>query len=122
MALELAQRWEMLHPGIQALEFAGGRVQLKLAFGEVLTSLKALECSADAVYLDGFSPAVNPEMWSGATLGAVTAHCNPGTRLATYTVAKSVRQRLKDLGFEVKKCPGLPPKRDRLEAVLLPSL
>jgi tRNA 5-methylaminomethyl-2-thiouridine biosynthesis bifunctional protein len=121
MALELAHKWESLTQGIQVFEFAGGRVQLTLAVGDVISMLSAVKCKADSVFLDGFSPAVNPEMWSPATLRAVAAHCKPGTRLTTYTIAKSVRMALGGLGFQVKKCPGLPPKRDRLEAVLLAS-
>jgi tRNA 5-methylaminomethyl-2-thiouridine biosynthesis bifunctional protein len=41
--------------------------------------LNAFECKADAVYLDGFSPALNPAMWSPATLDAVADRNNPGT-------------------------------------------
>jgi tRNA 5-methylaminomethyl-2-thiouridine biosynthesis bifunctional protein len=99
MAVELANKWEALNQGIQVFEFAGTRVQLTLAVGDVPSMLKAVDCKANAVYLDGFSPAVNLEMWSPATLGAVAAHCKPGTRLGTYTIAKSVRQALGELGF-----------------------
>jgi tRNA 5-methylaminomethyl-2-thiouridine biosynthesis bifunctional protein len=121
MALELADQWAKVTPGINVLNFSGGRVQMTLAVGDVLPMLRNFDCSVDAVYLDGFSPKLNPEMWSPSTLEAVASHCYGGTRLATYTIAKSVRQTLQALGFEVKKCPGLPPKRDRLEGVFLPS-
>ena len=96
-------------------------MQLTLAVGEVQTMLEGLACEADAVYLDGFSPAVNPDMWSHTTLQAVARHCRPGTTLATYTVAHSVREALEQLGFRVEKCQGLAPKRHRLEAVFLPT-
>jgi tRNA 5-methylaminomethyl-2-thiouridine biosynthesis bifunctional protein len=120
LAAQLAQVWHGLAPGIQHWSFAGGRVQLTLAVGEVQAMLQELKCQADAVYLDGFSPALNPQMWSAQTLHLVAQHCGPGTALATYTVARSVRERLRQLGFSVEKCPGLPPKRDRLQAVLRP--
>ena len=120
LAEQLAQVWRNLSPGIQKCDFAGGRVQLTLAVGEVQAVLQDLDCQADAVYLDGFSPALNPQMWSAQTLHLVAQHCRPGTTLATYTVASSVRERLRQLGFSVEKCPGLPPKRDRLQAVLRP--
>jgi tRNA 5-methylaminomethyl-2-thiouridine biosynthesis bifunctional protein len=120
LADQLAQVWRGLSPGIRRWDFADGRVQLTLAVGEVLATLQSLDCQADAVYLDGFSPAVNPEMWSAETLQLVAQHCRPGSTLATYTVAKSVCDRLRRLGFQVKKCPGLPPKRDRLQAVFWP--
>jgi tRNA 5-methylaminomethyl-2-thiouridine biosynthesis bifunctional protein len=85
--------------------------------GAVQTALEAVSCVADAVFLDGFSPAVNPEMWSRATLTAVALRVQPGSVLATYTVAREVRDSLALLGFSVTKLKGLPPKRDRLQAV-----
>jgi tRNA U34 5-methylaminomethyl-2-thiouridine-forming methyltransferase MnmC len=113
---ELARAWENLSPGIHTLDFAQGQVRLTLAVGEVTQMLPDLDCVADAVFLDGFSPQLNPQMWSTDTLQAVAQHCRVGTTLATYTVAKDVRMRLQALGFSVAKCPGLPPKRDRLQA------
>ena len=120
LAEQLAQVWHGLSPGVQQREFSGGRVQLTLAVGEVQAGLQEIKCLADAVYLDGFSPALNPQMWSAQTLHLVAQHCRPGTTLATYTVARSVRERLQQLGFSVEKCPGLPPKRDRLQAIFRP--
>ena len=121
LAQQLAGAWQGLSPGIHCLRFAGSRVQLTLAVGEIQPMLERLACEADAVYLDGFSPAVNPEMWSHATLQAMARHCRPGTTLATYTVAHSVREALEQIGFRVEKRQGLPPKRHRLEAVFLPA-
>lgn len=120
LAQELAQVWHDLSPGFHVFRLADGRVQLTLAVGEVQPMLESLVCEADAVYLDGFSPALNPEMWSATTLRELTRHCRAGTTLASYTVAQSVREALEQLGFGVEKCKGLPPKRHRLQAVLLP--
>jgi tRNA 5-methylaminomethyl-2-thiouridine biosynthesis bifunctional protein len=116
LAQELSQVWRYLTAGVHQFEFAGGQVRLTLAVGDVQPMLKTLVCEADAVYLDGFSPALNPDMWSTATLQATATHCRPGTRLATYTVASSVRAALEALGFRVEKWPGLPPKRHRMQA------
>lgn len=117
LAQQLAHVWGAPSPGLQHLHFADGCVQLTLAIGEVQSMLAQLACTADAVYLDGFSPALNPDMWSHATLQALARHCRPGTTLATYTVARSVRERLQRLGFRVERQPGLPPKRQRLQGV-----
>lgn len=121
LARELAQVWHDLSPGLHRWRFADGQVQLTLAIGDVLPMLAKLDCIADAVYLDGFSPMLNPEMWSSATLQQVTRHCRAGTLLASYSVALAVREDLKRLGFAVKKCPGLPPKRHRLQATFAPG-
>ena len=118
---ELCQVWHDLSPGVHHFSFANGQVQLTLAVGEVQPMLTTLLCEADAVYLDGFSPALNPDMWSLVTLQAVARHCHPGTTLASYTVASSVRAGLERCGFCVQKCQGLPPKRHRLQALFASS-
>ena len=120
VVMELADAWGDPLPGIHNFCFAAGRVRLTLAVGQIQPMLDSLACTADAVYLDGFSPTLNPEMWSAATLQALAPHCRVGTTLASYTVAKSVRQELEQLGFCVEKCQGLPPKRHRLKAVYGP--
>ncbi|MGI9132715.1 MAG: tRNA (5-methylaminomethyl-2-thiouridine)(34)-methyltransferase MnmD [Rhodoferax sp.] len=113
---QLAGAWRGLHQGVQTLHFAHGQVQLTLAIGDVLPMLQQITASADAVYLDGFSPARNPQMWSPATLQAVAQRCHPGTRLASYSSAGAVRRGLTAVGFEVQRRPGLAPKWQRLEA------
>jgi tRNA 5-methylaminomethyl-2-thiouridine biosynthesis bifunctional protein len=117
----LAQAWPGLRTGVQTLLFDEGRVALTLAVGDVQPMLSQLHEPADAVYLDGFSPARNPAMWSEATLAAVARLCRPGTRVASWCVAGAVRARLAALGFAVQRLPGLPPKRQRLQAVFSPG-
>jgi len=118
---ELAAAWPRVGPGLQTLSFEAGRVTLTLAVGEVLPMLASLRGPVDAVYLDGFSPARNPAMWSEATLAAVTRLCRPGTRLASWCVAGAVRAQLQAQGFAVQRAPGLPPKRHRLQAIFSPG-
>jgi tRNA 5-methylaminomethyl-2-thiouridine biosynthesis bifunctional protein len=121
LAAQLAQAWSGLRPGLQHFDFAGGALRLSLAIGQVLPMLQQLDGVADAVYLDGFNPAENPEMWSQATLDAVAAHCRPGSVLASYSVAAPVRRALSGAGFAVRRRPGVPPKWQRLEALFAPA-
>jgi tRNA 5-methylaminomethyl-2-thiouridine biosynthesis bifunctional protein len=116
LAHELAARWTGLLPGFHRLAFEGGRVQLTLCIGEVRAMLRELRFEADSVYLDGFTPALNPDMWDPHTLKAVSHLCRRGTRVATWTIARSVRDGLAQHGFLVEKAAGLPPKRDCLRA------
>lgn len=119
LADQLAQAWQGgLQPGCNVLSFAGGCVQLHLYVGEVRPMLACVPTPVDSVYLDGFSPSVNPEMWHLDTLQAVTALARRGTRVATWCVRKSVRDDLARCGFEVYRAAGVPPKIHRLEAVL----
>ena len=91
-------------------------MQLTLCIGEVRAMLRELRFEADSVYLDGFTPALNPDMWDPHTLKAVSHLCRRGTRVATWTIARSVRDGLAQHGFIVEKAAGLPPKRDCLRA------
>ena len=63
------------------------------------------------MFLDGFDPKKNPAMWDVRTMQAVARHCRPGTRIATWCVARSVRDALTQAGFRLHRRPGLPPKR-----------
>ena len=71
----------------------------------------------DAVYLDAFSPDVNPELWTSAFFERIFHMMNPGGRLATYSAKGAVRRDPAAVGFKVKKHPGPPGKREMLVAV-----
>lgn len=114
----LLDAWPEATPGFHRLDLPALRATLDLAVGEVGWALDAWIGQADAWFLDGFSPATNPDMWSPAVLDAITARSAPGARLATFTVAGSVRRGLSDSGFMVNKRPGHGRKRERLEAIL----
>uniref|UniRef100_UPI0028A156E1 tRNA (5-methylaminomethyl-2-thiouridine)(34)-methyltransferase MnmD n=1 Tax=Comamonas sp. TaxID=34028 RepID=UPI0028A156E1 len=120
LAEELAAQWWGLLPGVHRLRLAGGRVLLSLLVGDSQTMLRQHELVADSIYLDGFSPARNPDMWSLHTLKAVARCARRGTRLATWTIAAQLRRDLAQCGFEVRKVPGVPPKRDNLQASFAP--
>lgn len=66
---------------------------------------------ADAWFLDGFSPAKNPELWDADLMRAVADHTSPDGSFATYTAAGFVRRALTDAGFEVTRRPGFGRKR-----------
>lgn len=114
------QCWGLL-PGVHRLVFENGQVLLTLCIGDTRAVLREQAFEADAVYLDGFSPAKNPGMWDVHTLKAVARCCRRGTRIASWTVARSVLDGLAQAGFVVKKTPGLPPKRDNLQGEFNPA-
>lgn len=120
LAAELVAQWHGLLPGVHRLRLDGERVQLTLAIGEAQPALAELSGAHDAIYLDGFDPARNPEMWRLHTLKAVARLARPGARLATWCVARAVRDDLTTAGFVVERVPGLPPKRHALQAHYAP--
>ncbi|MDB5966263.1 MAG: FAD-dependent oxidoreductase, partial [Polaromonas sp.] len=109
-----AQLWGLL-PGFHRLVFEQGQVLLTLCLGDTGRMLREQQFEADAVYLDGFSPQKNPDIWDIHTLKAVATCCRRGTRIATWTIARPVRDALAQAGFLVGKTPGVPPKRDNLQ-------
>ncbi|MFM7026059.1 MAG: FAD-dependent 5-carboxymethylaminomethyl-2-thiouridine(34) oxidoreductase MnmC, partial [Limnohabitans sp.] len=121
LADELARAWRGLLPGVHRLTFEEGRVQLTLCIGPVNRMLREIDVVADSVFLDGFSPELNPDMWSLHTLKAVARLCRPGTRVASWCVKRSVREDLAQCGFAVTRADGLAPKVHRLEAVFCPA-
>ncbi|ARJ69075.1 tRNA (5-methylaminomethyl-2-thiouridine)(34)-methyltransferase MnmD [Paracoccus contaminans] len=88
-----------------------GQVTARIVPGDARLTLPTWDGMADAWFLDGFSPARNPELWSGDLLAAVGAHTAPGGSFATYTAAGHVRRALAAAGFEVERAPGFAGKR-----------
>jgi tRNA U34 5-methylaminomethyl-2-thiouridine-forming methyltransferase MnmC len=94
-----------------ARQFALGGVQVQIIEGDARQTLPDWDGQADAWFLDGFSPAKNPEMWSDDLMRAVAAHTAPGGSFATYTAAGPVRRALSEAGFQVERVAGFDRKR-----------
>lgn len=115
LAAELLAQWPRLAPGFHRLAFPDLDATLDLAIGEAGWALDQWSGCADAWFLDGFSPAKNPQMWRPEVLNALAAHSAPDARLGTFTVAGDVRRGLQAAGFEISKHPGHGRKRERLQ-------
>ncbi len=94
-----------------ARQFEIGSITAEIIVGDARQTLPDWQGRADAWFLDGFSPAKNPELWSPDLMAAVARHTLPGGSFATYTAAGHVRRALADAGFHVKRCPGHGRKR-----------
>lgn len=99
-----ALRWDL------PFEAAPG-VTAHIITGDARMTLPAWDGRADAWYLDGFSPAKNPELWSADLMDEVGRHTARSGTAATYTAAGFVRRGLQDAGFEVTRVPGFGRKR-----------
>lgn len=95
--------------GQTVIDLCGVRVTVIL--GDARETLPRWVGQADAWFLDGFSPAKNPELWSEPLLAEVGAHTAPGGSFATYTAAGFVRRGLQAAGFQVERRPGHGAKR-----------
>lgn len=89
-------------------------IQLTVYIGDANALLPKLNFKADAWYLDGFSPAKNPELWNETLMMEVGKHTAKNGTFATYTAAGFVKRGLQTAGFEVEKTKGFGRKRDML--------
>jgi len=119
LAAELHARWPMLVPGAHRIELERGRVVLTLFFADIAQAARGLRLEADAIFLDGFAPAKNPEMWSSAVMKALARNAAPGASAATWSAAASVRGALEAAGFRAEKRPGFAAKREMTVARLV---
>jgi tRNA 5-methylaminomethyl-2-thiouridine biosynthesis bifunctional protein len=113
----LVGAWPGRARGVHRLDLPDLAATLDVAIGEAGGALADWSGRADAWFLDGFSPALNPAMWRDELMALVGQRSAPGARAATFTVAGQVRRALAAAGFEVNKRPGFGRKRERLEAV-----
>lgn len=103
---ELAPFWAENPDG-----FALPDLRFTLVRGDARETLPQWQGKADAWFLDGFSPAKNPEMWGEDLLQQVGQHTAPDGTAATYTAAGFVRRGLQAAGFDVTRQQGYGSKR-----------
>ncbi|PLP97048.1 bifunctional tRNA (5-methylaminomethyl-2-thiouridine)(34)-methyltransferase MnmD/FAD-dependent 5-carboxymethylaminomethyl-2-thiouridine(34) oxidoreductase MnmC [Cupriavidus pauculus] len=120
LAVQIQQQWPDALPGLHRLTFEGGSVTLTLAFGDAEAMLPKLVAGADALYLDGFSPSRNPEMWSDTVFRGLARLARLGATLATCTTAEFVQRGLQAAGFAVSKAQGCDGKPEMTVARFAP--
>ncbi|MBC2837539.1 tRNA (5-methylaminomethyl-2-thiouridine)(34)-methyltransferase MnmD [Paragemmobacter straminiformis] len=95
--------------GVKRIALAG--IEAQVILGDARDTLPAWQGRADAWFLDGFSPAKNPELWSPEIMAEVGRHTAAGGSFATYTAAGHVRRSLEAAGFAVTRQAGHGRKR-----------
>jgi len=95
-------------------------LEAEVIIGDARDTLPRWGGRADAWFLDGFSPAKNPELWSDALMDEVAAHTTPGGTFATYTAAGHVRRALQAAGFQVERQAGFGRKRHMTAGRIIP--
>ncbi len=110
IASELAPQWGKTKFEIADLRF-------EMVEGDARATLPRWQDKANAWFLDGFSPAKNPELWSPELMAEVGTHMTPGASAATYTAAGHVRRGLVAAGLEVTRLPGYGRKRHMTRAI-----
>ena len=111
--------WPEIAPDAAALaqglgdgtRFQTATLDLTIVTGDARQTVPTWTGQADAWFLDGFSPAKNPELWDPALLAQVGQRTTASGTCATYTAAGHVRRALADAGFTVTRIPGFGRKR-----------
>lgn len=116
LAAQLQAAWPPLISGFHHLLLDAGKVSLTLLLGDANDTLKQFVGTVDALYLDGFAPQKNPQLWSSELLSRLTRHAAPGCTLASWCVAGPVRSALRELGWAIKKKEGYAGKWHMLTA------
>jgi len=111
------------------LSLFNGRITLNLLIEDASSALKKLSNTLsdvpipsrkiDAWYLDGFSPAKNPDMWNQDLFNSIAELSKSGTTISTFSSAGFVRRGLQEAGFNMFKVPGLGKKREILSGIKL---
>ena len=102
--------------------FLEGQVTLTLIFEDAAHGFSALKSEenglVDAWYLDGFSPAKNPDMWSKELFSQIGRLSKEQATLTTFTVAGFVKRQLRNIGFRLEKIPAQGKKKEMMLAVM----
>ena len=102
-------------PGAGPIHLTNGPT-LHVITGDARKTVPAWSDKTDAWFLDGFSPAKNPQLWEPDLLYAVGQHTKPGGTAATYSAAGHIRKSLSNAGFEVTRTAGYGRKRHMTRA------
>ncbi|MFH1972524.1 MAG: MnmC family methyltransferase [archaeon] len=85
---------------IKELVKKGEYKNIKLIVGDALETIDQVG-EVDVIFHDPFSPKRNPELWTEEFFRKEYDKLSKGGRLVTYSCARSVRDNLKKVGFEV---------------------
>ncbi len=102
-------------PGPGRFQIDHQDITLVLYVGDARHRIRDLDSKIDSWFLDGFSPAKNPELWEAELLESVFEKTREGGTFSTFTSAGWVRRNLERAGFQVVKVPGFGKKRARLQ-------
>ena len=75
------------------------------------------ENTFDLIYFDAFGYNVQPELWNEAIFEKMYVALKNKGILTTYACRTTIKNAMQAVGFETKKLPGAPGKREMLRAL-----
>lgn len=109
----LLERYPIRVAGFHRIKI-NAQITLTLIFDDINNALPELDANVDCWFLDGFTPAKNPDMWSETLFKEMARLSVSGASYATFTAAGDVRRGLEAAGFSVEKREGFGRKRDMI--------
>ena len=117
LSAKLLAEWPHPARGTRRCIWPEDGITLTLHVDDIAAALPESRFTADAWFLDGFSPSRNNQMWDEALYPVMAKRSAPGARVSTFTVARAVRDGLTKAGFTAEKREGFGRKRDCLAGV-----
>ena len=104
-----------------SFSFFDDQVTLKIIVDDATDGLSDIKSPKngliDAWYLDGFSPATNPEMWSEQLFEQIGRLSKAQASIATFTVAGFVKRQMQNVGFRTEKKSCIGNKHEMLTGI-----
>ncbi len=118
----LLSKWPKRWPGIHSFFLDKYNISVQIHYGDIETTLPDLNFFANVWFLDGFSPSKNHKMWSEKLFIEISRLSASKAKLATFSSARIVKERLIKNSFLVKKQKGFSKKREMISAIYKPKI
>jgi tRNA U34 5-methylaminomethyl-2-thiouridine-forming methyltransferase MnmC len=109
------EKWQTTFHQMHAVEI-GKKIQVSSSFSFLKSQMDIRnpeqQENIGLVYFDAFAPDDQPDLWTFNVFQKIYSWLLPGALLLTYSAKGEVRRVLTKAGFQVKKMPGPPGKRE----------
>ena len=102
---------EILKSLLDTGRWQGNFAEIYLIVGDARNSVLELEDKFDCIFMDGFSPDKNPELWTYDFIRELTRRLEPKGRIVTYSSAYPVRGAMLRCGLYVGQTDAFGRKR-----------
>ena len=109
-ANELINNYPDINQGKYEINIFGAT--LILYFDDIKNCITKIKNNIDVIYLDGFSPSKNPDMWEKNLFDSCYKILNKNGIITTFSASSNVRKALEESNFFVKKRTGFAKKRE----------
>jgi tRNA U34 5-methylaminomethyl-2-thiouridine-forming methyltransferase MnmC len=103
--ITLDKEFEIIKKASKDKYYRDDNVEIIILLGDAKKTIKQVKDKVDKVFFDPFSPKKCPSLWTVKFFKDVYNVMKQNSKLATYSCARSVRDNMKEVGFEVSDGP-----------------